>query len=254
MCPRVVVAILLALAPGAFASTACVIPPPRVFVGGTRTVMRVHAVSESELEVVSVVYGHDRRGLLTLAGHDLRNTCGNAEKGVDYLATEMCGEDWRCTLSFRRLDQAAADLAFLNDRHFVRRSDVLRSLRLWRDGALATRRFQRWLAAADTDEVERNDSLTLHLIDNLETFTADIADLEDIDPGLAGAIRAGAVRRLIDDLTCLPVEETKCEYQGSEQRWPSWQELYDSLNVALTAMYESPDCVRASEVLFQARP
>ncbi len=215
-------ALLLLAAPHAtLAHSWCTEPSSRDLLSGAQFVTVVRAASADVLTIVAVRYGNPgRRAALQVSEHVLVHTCGvEIVPRAEYLAVETHGK-----LALRPLDRAGGDLVFLENRHFVRWTEVLRMLRDWQEGTLPTPRFHLWLASADTDEAD-DEAPARHLIENLEWTTGDLVKLERVAPEKAQAMRDGPMAMLFRGLAAMPAE---CQ-------------PYDAVDELLSVMYDSPE-------------
>jgi len=213
-------ALLLLAAPhAALADSFCLEPLSRDLLSGAQFVAIVRAASTDVLTIIAVRYGNPgRRKALKVSEHVLIHTCGvEIAPRAEYLAVETFGK-----LALRPLGRAHGDLVFLENRHFVRWTDVLRMLRDWQEGTLPTPRFHLWLASADTDEAD-GEAPARHLIENLEWATGDLVKLERIAPERAQAMRNGPMAMLLRGLAAMPAE---CQ-------------PYDEVSELLSVMYDS---------------
>ena len=60
---------------------------------------------------------------------------------------------------------------------------------------LTTSRFREWIEAADTVDSERDESVIVHIIENLESLATDLERLERIDTTLALQVGSGPLGR-----------------------------------------------------------
>ncbi|HKS23959.1 MAG TPA: hypothetical protein VJZ76_14240 [Thermoanaerobaculia bacterium] len=211
-------ALLLLAAPhAALANSFCLEPSSRDLLSGAQFVAIVRAASTDVLTIVAVRYGNPgRRAALKVSEHVLIHTCGvELTPRAEYLAVEACGK-----LALRPLDRAQRDLVFLENRHFVRWTEVVRMLRDWQEGTLPTARFHHWIASADTDEPD-DDAPARRLIEILEWTTGDLVKA----PEKAEDVRNGPIAMLIRSLAAMPAE---CQ-------------PYDLVNELLSVMYDSPE-------------
>lgn len=228
-------ALLLALlAPPLHATTACNIPFPRQLAGGARLIVVGTATSPTSWRVDEVVHGKASVASEIEAGSAIVGACFDIKPGQKYL---VCVRDER--INVRRFEDATDDLAFLKSRHFVTRADVLNELGRWSGGRVSTERFHRWIASADTTGVERDQAATVHVIDNLEWITEEIGKLEPLDADLAARFRSGPATAFYASFSRFPDVETEGDLAMRSAAERSWNEVWDSLNAMITAMYES---------------
>lgn len=195
------------LASTAFADVACIPPTSRELLNGSRLVAVATGTADHGFDVQHVLYGTSKQSHFD-ARRERLNTCGWPEAGETYLLVLNCGL-WRpddCGLSMRKYDQAADDLAFVRNRHFTTRAELLAHMRRWIGGEQSTKAFHEWIRNADTPESYGSGSVTAHLLGQIEDLADELEALNTLAPQQAAAVLL-RMPMLLRRLEELPNEE-----------------------------------------------
>jgi hypothetical protein len=239
----------------AYGTTACNVPSPRDLAGGAQLIVVATATSKVSWRVDYVVYGTAPGSRELVAGDDaIISACFDVRPGATYLVCERrnASSSPAHVLTLRRIEDAGEDLSFLSRRHFVQRAEVLDALEQWTAGELPTPRFVRWIATADTADTERDESVTVHIIEDLEWLATDSQRLERLNGALAARVRSGPLQHLLASLRTFNPAENEQEFNSqarSAEETESWEDVYDQLNVLIGAVWESPEWRTAAEIL-----
>jgi hypothetical protein len=238
----------------AYGTSGCNNPSPRDLAGGAQLIVVATATSKASWRVDYVVYGTAPGGQELVAGDAVVSACFEVRPGETYLVCERRDPDSSPdrVLTLRHIEDAGEDLSFLSRRHFVKRAEVLDALEQWAAGELATPRFLRWIATADTTDTERDYSVTVHVIENLEWLATDMERLERLNGALAARVRSGPLQHVLASLRTFNPAENEQEFLSrphSAEEVESWPDVYDRLNDVIGAVGESPEWRMAAEIL-----